>query len=113
MRPTVFRGFDGNFRSKTIDGIGVGLGRTVWLTDFLSARYGAGIEIADWRDEHQLLTRDGRELVAGVEGGLSLRGAARLKIAPHLAFETTLEKVYWYALDLGELRWGFGLALTR
>lgn len=112
-RATKFRGYDGNFRSKTIDGFGVGIGRTRPLHERLSFRYGAGLEVADWRDEHQLLTRDRRELVAGIETGLAVRAAARFHLTRYFAVEGNGEKIYWPGIDLSELRYGIGIALTR
>ena len=76
-------------------------------------RYGAGFEVADWRDEHQLLTRDGKELVAGIEGAIAVRGAVRFHLTRYFALVGSAEKVYWRAIDLSELRTGFGIALTR
>jgi hypothetical protein len=112
--PTRFRGYDGNYRSKTINGLGLGLARTTGrLFDHFSLRYGGGVEVADWRDEHQLLTRNGQPLVAGVEVGLAVDAALRWHIAPHLALETSFEKVHWRNIDLGESRAGFGIVITR
>jgi hypothetical protein len=112
--PTVFLGYDGNFRSKTIDGFGLGVSRTTGrLFEHFSVRYGSGVEVADWRDEHQLLTRDGKELRAGIEAGIGVDVGVRWHFGRNLAFETSFEKVYWPAIDLGEFRTGFGLVITR
>lgn len=81
MRPTTFRGFGGNFRSKTIDGFSLSVSRTRPLIDRVSLRYSRGIEAADWRDEHQLLMRDGKELRAGIETALTTAIALRYHIA--------------------------------
>ncbi|HEX8173311.1 MAG TPA: hypothetical protein VF824_22445 [Thermoanaerobaculia bacterium] len=111
--PSTFRGYDNNFRSKTINGFGIGAARSRALFGRGTLRYGGGIELADWRDEHKLLTRNGEELVAGVEVGVTASVAARFPLGPHLAFESLLQKVYWPQLDLGEARLAFGLTLTR
>jgi len=111
--PSIFHGYGGNFRSKTIESYGLGVSRTRSLSRALSIRWSGGVEIADWRDEHRLLTRDGRELVAGVEVAATAGAAARLQLDSRLALETSLQKVYWPAIDLGELRWTAGIVLTR
>lgn len=111
--PSIFRGYDGNFRSKTINGYGVAYTRTHIFTNAIAMRWTGGLEIADWRDEHQLLTRNGKELVAGVELAITAGAAMRVKLQPHLALETSLQKLYWRAIDLGELRWTAGIVLTR
>ncbi len=111
--PSIFRGYDGNFRSKTINGYGLAFTRSHAWTDALSMRWSGGVEVADWRDEHRLLTRNGEELVAGVELALTAGAAVRLRLQPRLAFETSLQKLYWRGIDLGELRWTAGIVLTR
>jgi hypothetical protein len=111
--PSVFRGYGGNFRSKTIEGYGLGVAQSRALTRALSLRWSGGLELADWRDDHKLLTRDGNELVAGVELALTASAGLRLQLQPRLAIESSLQKVYWRALDLGELRWTTGIVLTR
>ena len=110
---TEFLGYRGNFRSKTIDGFGVAVGSTRRLNDRFSWRYSGGIEVSDWRDEHQLLTRDGAPLVGGVETGLSADFGVRWHLGRNLALETSFEQLYWQRLDLGEGRVGFGLVVTR
>lgn len=112
--PTTFLGYDGNYRSKSIQALGIGVTRTTArLFDHFSFRYGAGLEVADWSDEHQLLTRNAQPLVAGVETALSADAAVRWHFAPNLALETSFEKVYWRNLDLGENRLAVGLVITR
>jgi hypothetical protein len=112
-RPTSFLGYDGNYRSKTIDSIGLGVGRAHSLPWHLSMRYGAGVETADWRDDHQLLTRNGAELIGGVELGLNADVALRFHIGGHLALETAYQRVYWQGIDLGEGRWSLGMVVTK
>jgi hypothetical protein len=109
-----FRGYDGNYRSKTIDGIGLGLTRTSGrVFGHFSYVLGAGVEVADWRDEHQLLTRDNQPLVAGIETAFAVDASVRWHVGRNLALVTSFEKLYWQGIDLGETRFGFGLALTR
>ena len=111
--PSTFLGYDDNYRSKTIDGYALGVSRITSLGEHFSVRYGAGVEVSDWRDEHYLLTRYGEEIVAGIEPGWSGDAAVRWHFAPNLALEGSLEKLYWQRLDLGETRWGFGLVVTK
>ena len=110
--PSIFRGYDGNFRSKTIEGYGFALARSHPLTSALSMRWSGGVEVADWRDEHRLLTRNGKELVAGVELGITAGAAVRFQLQRHLAIESSLQSIYWSKIDLGELRWTAGIVLT-
>jgi len=49
----------------------------------------------------------------GVEMGPNADFALRWRIAPHLAFETSVQKVYWRGIDVGEGRYSFGLVTTR
>jgi hypothetical protein len=111
--PTMFRGYNGNFRSKTIDAFGVAAWRSLPVTERLTLRYSGGVEVADWRDEHQLLTRDGRGLVAGIEQAFTTAAGLRFQLTPHVALDSTLQKVYWPRIDLGEARWSAGIVLTR
>src|ERR1051325_1701073 len=111
--PSVFRGYGGNFRSKTINGYALAFTRTHKWTNAMSLRWSGGVEVADWRDEHQLLTRNGEELKAGVELAMTAGAAVRVRLQPRLAFETSLEKLYWRGIDLGELRWTAGIVLTH
>jgi hypothetical protein len=114
IRPTIFKGFENNYRSKTINALGLSVGRTTRrFFDRLSFRCGGGLEIADWRDEHQLLTRDGEALIAGVETAMVAHGAVRWHVDRNLAIEASFEKAYWRGIDLGENRIAFGIAVTR
>jgi hypothetical protein len=113
-RPTTFLGYDGNYRSKTIQGLGLGVSRSTGrVPEQFSMRYGAGVEVADWRDEHQLLTRDNQPLTGGVETAIVLDGAFRWHVGRNVALETSFTKAYWPGIDLGEIRVGFGLVVTR
>ena len=113
IRSTVFNGYGGNYRSKTIDSVGVGLMRAFDLTHYFGVRVSSGLELADWRDQHQLLTRDGRELAAGVEHAFTAGVGFRVKVGQHLAIDTLVQQVYWHTIDLGEARVTFGIAATR
>ncbi len=110
---TEFRGYDGNYRSKTIDAYGLGISRIARLSERLALRTAGGVTFADWRDEHQLLTRDGTELRAGIEVGLQATCALRVALDSRLALEAAAQKVYWQRMDLSEARFGFGIVLTR
>ena len=112
-RPTVFFGYDNNYRSKTIQGLGVAARRSHrLLSDRWSIHYGSGIEVADWSDEHHLLTRDDETINAGVEWAVTGHAAVRWHFTQNLAFETAYEKAYWRNIDLGENRLGFALVIT-
>jgi hypothetical protein len=111
-----YRGYDGNYRSKTINAFGLGVGRVHDLPGRFSrfaVRYSAGLDVADWRDNYQLLSRDGKTTQGGVEMGPNADLALRFRLSPHLAFETSLQKVYWRGIDVGEGRYSFGLVTTR
>jgi len=109
-----FRGYGGNERGKTINGLGFGLVRSVAATENLSARFSGGIEVADWGDPYPLLVSHNLQtLHAGVEGALTAAGALRYGLRPGLSAEAGVQQVYWNRLHLGETRWGIGIALTR
>ena len=108
-RQSTFLGFAGNERGKTIEALGVGVRHSRPISPSWSFRYGGGIELADWADDHQLLG----EIVAGNEWGLAAGAAIRFALARHAAIEGTFEQIAWLDLDLGETRWGLGLVLTR
>ena len=114
IRPTIFLGYDGNFRSKTIQGLGLGVSRSLETRlERLALRGGVGVEVADWRDDHQLLTRDGQPLIGGVETAIVLDAAARWQLRRNLAIEGSVGRAYWPGIDLGETRAGIGLVVTR
>ncbi|HUP48718.1 MAG TPA: hypothetical protein VNA04_07995 [Thermoanaerobaculia bacterium] len=110
---STFLGFSGNERGKTIDAVGIVMRHRRPLTALTSLHYGAGVEVADFSDEHRLLTRNGEEVRGGVEHGLTAGASLRMAVAPHAALEGGLEHVYWRGIGLGELRWGVGLVITR
>ncbi|HEU4522515.1 MAG TPA: hypothetical protein VFT12_10955 [Thermoanaerobaculia bacterium] len=112
-RPTVFKGYDNNYRSKTINGFGIALSRSNrFIFEQVSLHYGAGLEGADWRDEHHLLTRNGETVQAGVELAMTAHTAIRWHFAPNIALQSSYEKAYWRNIDLGENRVGFALVVT-
>lgn len=115
VRTSRYRGFEGNQRGKTIDGYGVGLRRTLQASPNWSLRYGAGIEVSDWRDDHHLLfdLKNQTDVVAGVEIATSLAASVRYQMSAHTAFEASAEQLYWTGIRMGERRWGFGLVITR
>jgi len=111
---TDYRGFPGNERSKTVDSYGVTVRRGQQLGSSFSLHYGAGVEVADWRDEHHLLLDPrGNDVIGGVETGVMAGGAVRMRLAHGTALEANIEQTYWTRIGLGERRWGIGLVLTR
>ena len=110
----IFRGFDGNYRSKTVNSFGLGAQRSRPLFGTLSVRYGGGLEIADWRDDYDLLKRsNGVEVKGGIETALGFHGAVRWNLGRGTALDFSGEQVYWTGIRLSEGRWGIGLVLTR
>ena len=111
---TNFRGYPGNERSKTVDGFGLGAWKQQKLGRFFSLHYGAGVEVADWRDDHHLLVNeDFNDVIGGVEAGLVAGGAMRFRIGRGTAIEAHVEQVHWTGISLGETRYGIGLALVK
>ena len=110
---TTFMGFPANQRGKTIEGLGLGVGHLYRLNDRISLRYGGGLEVANWTDEHHLLVRDGEDVEAATEVGVTVRAGLRLALARHVAIEGTVEQLAWRGIDMNETRIGAGLVLTR
>jgi hypothetical protein len=109
-----YKGYSGNYRSKTIDAFGVGVRRKQTFNEFLTFLYGGGIEVADWRDDYGLLVRtNGVHVIGGIEGAVALNGAVRFDIGRGTALEVHAEQVYWTGIRLSEMRWGVGLVLGR
>ena len=109
-----YRGYPGNQRGKTINGFGLAVQHSLAATEKLSARYGAGIEVADWRDPYPLLvSRNQQPLSGGIEGALTASGALRYRLRRGLSLEASVQQLYWHDLQLGESRWGIGIALSR
>jgi hypothetical protein len=112
-----FNGYRENLRSKTIDGIGIGVRGNSPAWHGLSAFGTAGAEVADWTDTHGLLVsgyQAGYSEVKGeIEGGVTVGGGARWIIRHGVGFEAFLEQVYWPGLDLGERRTGVGFVISR
>jgi hypothetical protein len=102
---TVFMGYPENERGKTINGLGI-----EWTIALASApRYfvelGAGAELADWSDEHQLLGA----VTGNTEIAPALKLAVGFPIMDQLAFVLSTEQLYWTGIELGESRFAFGL----
>ena len=109
-----YKGYTGNQRGKTINGFSFGLQHAVEATQNLSARYGAGFEVADWRDPYPLLvSRNLQPLRGGIEMAVTASGALRYRLRRGLSFEATVQQLYWHDLQLGESRWGAGIVITR
>ncbi len=102
---TVFMGFPENERGKTIIGVGVQWTIPVLTTPRYFVELGAGIELADWADEHQLLPVSG-----GMEVAPALALSAGIPLTPRLALVVTSEHLYWTGITLGESRLSIGLA---
>ncbi|HEX2120458.1 MAG TPA: hypothetical protein VHL59_02350 [Thermoanaerobaculia bacterium] len=102
---TVFMGFPENERGKTIIGVGVDWTATLLTTPRYYVELGAGIEVADWADEHQLLPVSG-----GIEVAPALALTAGIPLTPRLALVVTSEHLYWSGIGLGESRLSIGLA---
>lgn len=112
--PGVYKGFPFNFRSKTINSFGAGLRHSRPLTESLSLRYGGGFEVADWRDDYDLLVRrSGTRVPGGVEVAAAASGAIRYRLGRGIALEGSLEQLWWSGIRLGERRYGVGLVFTR
>ena len=112
--PSLFKGYDLNYRSKTINGAGLGLRREAPLSPVWSFTYGVGAEIADWSDEHELLVTEDRLIVnAGIEAALSTSGSIRWHFREGLAAEATVEQLYWFGIALGETRYSMGIVFTH
>ena len=111
---TDFLGYPGNERSKTVDGFGLGAWKQWKLGNHVSLHYGAGVEVADWRDDHHLLVNDDlHDVIGGVEAGVVAGGAVRFRIGRGTAIEAHVEQVHWTGISLGETRYGIGLALVK
>lgn len=112
-----FNGYPENLRSKTIDGIGIGVRANSPAWHGLSAFGTAGAEVADWGDQHGLLVsgyQAGYSEVNGeVEGGATIGGGARWIIRHGIGFETFVEQIYWPGLGLGERRTGVSFVISR
>jgi hypothetical protein len=110
----IYKGYSGNYRSKTIDAFGIGVRRKHPFNQYLTFLYGGGIEAADWRDDYGLLVRDsGTHVLGGIEGAIAVSGAVRFDIVRGTALELHAEQLYWTGIRLGEMRWGIGLVLGR
>jgi len=102
---SVFMGYPENERGKTINGLGVD-----WTFDLASTpRYfvelGAGAELADWSDEHQLLGA----VTGSTEIAPALKLAVGFPITEQLALVISTEQLYWSGIDLGESRFALGV----
>ena len=104
---TSFRGYPGNERSKTINGFGLAVDRSAHV---LSG--GTGMEVAQWKDDHALLTDQNGVVNAGIEFALELHAAIRQRIGRRLALEGSIQQLYWPNLRLAETRIGVGIAFV-
>jgi hypothetical protein len=102
---TVFMGFPENERGKTINGIGIDWTVEVLTTPRWFVELGAGAELADWSDEHQLLPDP-----AGNELAPVVKVSVAFPLRPHLALVATSEQLYWTGIGLGESRLALSLS---
>jgi hypothetical protein len=104
-RTSVFMGYPGNERGKTINGLGVEWTLGLRATPHAFVEAGAGVEVADWSDDHELLgSVDGS---TDVSPTLSL--TLGVPIASRLALTATAEQLYWTGIGLGETRFSVGV----
>lgn len=104
-KKSVFMGFPDNERGKTINGFAV-----EWTTEIVTTarwfvEFGAGAEIADWADEHELLPEPG-----GIEIAPMAKVTLGVPLTPNLAFVATSEHLYWAGTSLGESRLAIGIS---
>lgn len=104
-RKTVFMGYPENERGKTINGFALDWTTEVASTPRWFAELGAGFEIADWADEHQLLPEPG-----GTEIAPLAKISIGVPLTPHLAVVATSEHLYWAGTSLGESRLAIGIS---
>ncbi len=107
----VFMGFPGNYRSKTIDALGLAVRGTRPLTDALTAFATAGAEAADWADEHALLVDNGEVVEGGFEVGVVAGGGVRYQLREGLGIDAFIEHAWWPGIGLGEFRTGVALVI--
>jgi hypothetical protein len=109
---TVFFGTPGNERGKTVHVGAATWHRELALRQHVRWRYGIGIELSNWDDDHSLLlNKAGEPIEAGFEVGAlaSLEGMAAIR--PGLRLVVGAEKAYWRSVGLGELRLRIGVEI--
>lgn len=104
-KKTVFMGYPENERGKTIDGIGIEFTSAVVTTPRYFVELGAGAELSDWADEHQLLPVDGGTEIAPV-----VKVSLGFPLSDRLALVATSEHLYWTGISLGESRLAVSLS---
>lgn len=112
-RTDLYYGIPGNERGKDIDGVLLTWDREGRAWGDLRWRLVGGIEAASWKDEFGLLLAEsGRPLRAGIEtaGVGGLEGV--LPIGKRIRFVVGAEKLYWFRIGLGELRFRSGVEIA-
>ena len=109
--PGVFKGFPENFRSKTIDTLGLAVRGTRPLSSSFVAFATAGAEVADWADEYELLVDDGEVVKGGFEVGVVAGGGVRYRLSESLGIDAFAEHVWWPGIGVGEVRTGVALVI--
>ena len=77
-------------------------------------RVGAGVKVADWKDEFNfLLDEDGTQIIGSDRelGGL-LKAEVVFKPESRFPILVGLEQLYWPGIDLGEFRLRGGLQIV-
>lgn len=110
---TEYFGVSGNERSQTIHSAAVTWHREHRASVAAGLRYGLGLEVGNWEDEHSLLLDgSGDSLSMGFEAGLLGQIDGILDVAPGVRLLLGIEKTYWRSFGLGELRLRAGFEIS-
>ena len=106
-------GVSGNERGQTIHAAALTWHREHRTSGRAGWRYGLGLEVGNWEDEHSLLLDDsGDSISAGFEAGFLGHIDGTLHVAPGVRLIFGIEKTYWRSLGLGELRLRTGFEIS-
>ncbi|MDP9191599.1 MAG: hypothetical protein M3P06_07835 [Acidobacteriota bacterium] len=109
-RKSVFLGYPDNERGKTINGLGVDWIFELAATPRYFVELSAGVEAADWSDDHQLLQSADRTISGGFEIAPALKLSVGLPLTENLALVVSTDQLYWTGIDLGESRLAVSLS---
>jgi hypothetical protein len=109
-RKSVFLGYPENERGKTITGLGVDWIFALTTTPRYFVELGAGVEAADWSDDHQLLQSGDRTITGGFEIAPAFKLSVGLPLTENLALVVSTDQLYWTGIDLGESRLAVSLS---